>query len=125
MTVKKILALFFAAALLPGALRAQQPAPAPSMPGQEVDEEGVGTLDNDAKIAIPAFAADDCKIEAGPHDVVKKTGDVVIEAGQQVEDAIAVEGLVTIKRGAKVFASRFNWVSFGSAGVKLASVSEF
>lgn len=53
-------------------------------------------------LAIPAFAADDCKIEAGPHDVVKKTGDVVIEAGQQVEDAIAVEGLVTIKRGAKV-----------------------
>ena len=53
-------------------------------------------------LSIPAFAADDCKIEAGPNDVVKKIGDVTIEAGQEVEDAIAVEGLVTIKRGAKV-----------------------
>lgn len=53
-------------------------------------------------VAVPAFAADECKIEAGPNDVVKKTGDVVIEAGQQVEDVIALEGLVTIKRGAKV-----------------------
>ncbi len=58
MTVKKLFALFCAAALLPAALIAQQPSPAPSQtaPGQEVDEEVVGNLDNDARIAIPAFA---------------------------------------------------------------------
>ena len=58
MTVKKLFALCCAAALLPAALIAQQPAPAPvqTAPGQEVDEEVVGNLDNDAKIAIPAFA---------------------------------------------------------------------
>ena len=56
MTVKKLLALFFVAALLPATLLAQQPVPAAGAPGQEVDEEVVGTADNDAKIAIPAFA---------------------------------------------------------------------
>ena len=59
MTVKKLLALFCAAALLPSAILAQPaPAPAPvqTTPGQEVDEEVVGNLDTNAKIAIPAFA---------------------------------------------------------------------
>ncbi|MFZ5441559.1 MAG: hypothetical protein ACOZQL_16245 [Myxococcota bacterium] len=52
--------------------------------------------------AVPAFAAEECTIEAGPNDVVKKSGDVVIEAGQVVEDAIAVDGAVIIKKGARV-----------------------
>ena len=39
--------------------------------------------------SVPAFAEDECKIDVGPNDVVKKTGDIVIEAGQYVEDAIA------------------------------------
>lgn len=52
--------------------------------------------------ALPAFAEEECRVEAGPNDVVKKTGDVVIEAGQVVEDAIALDGTVTIKSGAKV-----------------------
>ncbi|MFM5918093.1 MAG: Tol-Pal system beta propeller repeat protein TolB [Novosphingobium sp.] len=56
---KSILALICIGAMVPAALVAQTAAPtAPTTaaPGQEVDEEVVGTLDNDAKIAIPAFA---------------------------------------------------------------------
>lgn len=53
-------------------------------------------------VSLPALAADDCKIEAGPNDVVKKSGDLTIEPGQVVEDAIALDGTITIKPGAKV-----------------------
>jgi NDP-sugar pyrophosphorylase family protein len=52
--------------------------------------------------AAPALADEECRIDAGPNDVVKKTGDVIIEAGQNVEDAIALDGKVIIKNGAKV-----------------------
>lgn len=52
--------------------------------------------------SVPALAEDDCKVEAGPNDVVKKSGDLTIEPGQVVEDAIALDGTVTIKPGAKV-----------------------
>jgi NDP-sugar pyrophosphorylase family protein len=53
----------------------------------------------------PALAADPedtCKVEAGPRDVVKKRGDVVISPGQDVEQVIALNGNVTIKKGASV-----------------------
>lgn len=49
-----------------------------------------------------ALAKDECHITVGKHDVVKRTGDVVIEAGQVIEDAIALSGRVIIKSGAKV-----------------------
>lgn len=52
--------------------------------------------------SLPGFAANECVVDAGPHDVVKKTGDVIIEAGQIVEDAIALDGMVIVKNGAKV-----------------------
>ena len=52
--------------------------------------------------AAPVLADDTCKVEAGPNDVVKKTGDVVIEPGQVVEDAVTLDGKVTIKKGATV-----------------------
>lgn len=52
--------------------------------------------------SLPVLAAEECKVEAGPNDVVKKTGDVIIEAGQLVEDAIALDGTVIIKSGARV-----------------------
>ncbi|MDP2275358.1 MAG: hypothetical protein Q8N23_29500 [Archangium sp.] len=52
--------------------------------------------------SVPALAEDECKIDVGPNDVVKKTGDIVIEAGQYVEDAIALDGTITIKQGAMV-----------------------
>ena len=51
---------FLLAAVLPAsALLAQTaptPAPAPTIQPEEVEEDVVGSLDNDAKIAIPAFA---------------------------------------------------------------------
>jgi hypothetical protein len=53
-------------------------------------------------VALPALAEDTCEVKAGPHDVVKQKGDLVIEAGQVVEDAIAVDGRVTVKTGAQV-----------------------
>lgn len=53
-------------------------------------------------LAAPALAQDTCTVEAGPNDVVKKTGDVVITAGQQVEDAIALDGNVFVEKGASV-----------------------
>lgn len=52
--------------------------------------------------ATPALAEDDCRVEAGPNDVVKKSGDVVITEGQVVEDAIAIDGRVVVKKGAVV-----------------------
>jgi hypothetical protein len=44
---------------------------------------------------------DDCEIVPGPHDVVKRKGDVVIEAGRRVEDVIVLQGSVTLRRGAE------------------------
>lgn len=55
-----------------------------------------------ALAAVPALADESCHVEAGPNDVVKKSGDVIIEAGQVVEDAIAIDGKVILKKGAVV-----------------------
>ena len=52
--------------------------------------------------SVPAYAEDECKISEGPNDIVKKTGDIVVQAGQYVEDAIALDGTITIKKGAMV-----------------------
>jgi hypothetical protein len=52
--------------------------------------------------STPALAEDTCTVEAGPNDVVKKTGDIVVTAGQLVEDAIALDGNVFIEKGATV-----------------------
>lgn len=49
-----------------------------------------------------ALAKDECHITVGKRDVVKRTGDVIIEGGQVVEDAIALDGTVVVKAGAKV-----------------------
>ena len=45
---------------------------------------------------------DSCHITAGPNDLVKKKGNVVIEAGRTIENVIALHGQVTLKKGAKV-----------------------
>jgi len=52
----KILIPALLAAALPLAAVAQTPPPAPSTGPVEVEEDVVGTMDNNAKIAIPAFA---------------------------------------------------------------------
>jgi hypothetical protein len=49
-----------------------------------------------------AQAKDGCTVSVGPADVVKKTGEVVIEAGQVVDNAIALAGAVRVRRGAVV-----------------------
>ena len=58
--MKKIIPFLLAAVLPASALLAQSAAPAPAPaaadPQAEVEEDVVGSLDNDAKIAIPAFA---------------------------------------------------------------------
>jgi TolB protein len=57
--MKKIMPFLLAAVLPASALLAQTaptPAPAPTIQPEEVEEDVVGSLDNDAKIAIPAFA---------------------------------------------------------------------
>jgi NDP-sugar pyrophosphorylase family protein len=60
-------------------------------------------------VVAPALAADppskkgdECHITAGPNDIVKRKGDVTIEAGRTVESVIALKGRVTLKKGAKV-----------------------
>jgi NDP-sugar pyrophosphorylase family protein len=45
---------------------------------------------------------DQCKITANKGDRVRKGGDVVVKAGEVVEDAVAVEGNVIVKSGATV-----------------------
>ncbi len=52
--------------------------------------------------ALPAAAKEECHLTVGPNDVVKRTGDVVVEAGQVVENALALEGSVRVKKGAVV-----------------------
>lgn len=55
--MKKIIPFLLAAVLPASALLAQTAAPAPAAsPPPEVEEDVVGSLDNDARIAIPAFA---------------------------------------------------------------------
>ena len=57
--MKKIMPFLLAAVLPASALLAQTaptPAPAPTIQPEEVEEDVVGSLDNDARIAIPAFA---------------------------------------------------------------------
>jgi hypothetical protein len=55
--VKKFIPFLLLASLPASALPAQQTAPVPAATAPtEVEEDVVGSLDNDAKIAIPAFA---------------------------------------------------------------------
>lgn len=49
-----------------------------------------------------AFAEDTCTIEAGPRDVVQRSGDVTIAAGRDVETVYALDGGVRLEKGAKV-----------------------
>jgi NDP-sugar pyrophosphorylase family protein len=63
-------------------------------------------------LALPAFAADPAKKPAGPKVVCMTNGkdgsravqgtDLVIEAGEQVKDVVAVDGDVIIRKGAVV-----------------------
>jgi hypothetical protein len=53
-------------------------------------------------LTAAAHEADTCTVEAGPNDLVRKKGDVVVEAGQALENVIALDGSVTLHAGAHV-----------------------
>ncbi len=53
-------------------------------------------------LAAPTARAGDCDVEPGPNDRVSKGAPLVIRAGEQVDDAIAMNGDVTVEEGAVV-----------------------
>jgi hypothetical protein len=51
--------------------------------------------------SAPALAKD-CVVSAGPHDRVERGKAVVVEAGESVENAVAIDGDVILRSGARV-----------------------
>jgi len=51
--------------------------------------------------SLPALA-EDCVVTAGPHDRVSRGKDVVVEAGESLENAVSLDGDVILRRGARV-----------------------
>ena len=52
-------------------------------------------------VSSPAVAKD-CVVSAGPHDRVGRGKTVIVEAGESVENAVAIDGDVILRRGARV-----------------------
>jgi len=52
-------------------------------------------------VSAPAIAKD-CVVSAGPHDRVSRGKTVVVEAGESLENAVAIDGDVILRRGARV-----------------------
>ena len=52
-------------------------------------------------LCAPALA-EDCVVTAGPHDRVSRGKTVVVEAGESLENAMALDGDVVLRRGARV-----------------------
>jgi NDP-sugar pyrophosphorylase family protein len=53
-------------------------------------------------LAAPAAHAKDCNVEVGPNDRVAKGERLVIRSGERVDNAIAMNGDVTVEEGAVV-----------------------
>ncbi len=53
-------------------------------------------------LTAAARDTDSCTVEAGPNDLLRKKGEVVVEAGQTFENVIALDGSVTLHAGAHV-----------------------
>ena len=54
-------------------------------------------------LALPTAArGDDCVLTAGPKDLIARGQDVVVAAGQTVDTALALDGNVIVRKGAKV-----------------------
>ena len=51
--------------------------------------------------SAPALA-EECVVKVGPHDRVGRGQTVVVEAGESLEDALALDGDVILRRGARV-----------------------
>jgi hypothetical protein len=52
-------------------------------------------------VSTPALAKD-CVVSAGPHDRVSRGKTVVVEAGESLENAVAIDGDVILRKGARV-----------------------
>ncbi|HEY1908004.1 MAG TPA: hypothetical protein VGG91_18285 [Myxococcaceae bacterium] len=52
-------------------------------------------------VSAPALA-EDCVVSAGPKDRVSRGKTVVVEAGESLENAMALDGDVVLRRGARV-----------------------
>ena len=52
-------------------------------------------------VSAPAFA-EECVVSAGPKDRVSRGKTVVVEAGESLENAMALDGDVVLRRGARV-----------------------
>ena len=55
-----------------------------------------------AVLASAPALAEDCVVTVGPHDRVGRGQTVVVEAGESLEDALALDGDVVLRRGARV-----------------------
>ncbi len=53
-------------------------------------------------LSAPAVAGEDCVLNAGPHDRVARGKTVVVEAGESLEQVMALDGDVVLRRGARV-----------------------
>ena len=52
-------------------------------------------------LSAPALAKE-CVVSVGPHDRLARGKSVVVEAGESLEDAMAIDGDVVLRRGARV-----------------------
>lgn len=52
-------------------------------------------------LSVPA-AAEECVVTIGPHDRLGRGKTVVVEAGEALENALALDGDVILRRGARV-----------------------
>ena len=55
-----------------------------------------------AGLASTPALAEECVVNFGPHDRVARGQTVVVEAGESLEDALALDGDVILRRGARV-----------------------
>ena len=55
-----------------------------------------------AVLASAPALAEECVVKVGPHDRVGRGQRVVVEAGESLEDALALDGDVILRRGARV-----------------------
>ena len=55
-----------------------------------------------AVLASAPALAEECVVKVGPHDRVGRGQRVVVEAGESLEDAVALDGDVILRRGARV-----------------------
>ena len=55
-----------------------------------------------AVLASAPALAEECVVNFGPHDRVARGQTVMVEAGESLEDALALDGDVILRRGARV-----------------------